>query len=67
MIDVGLQIKRGKSLARGHYPSKSINLLQRLFAGEIRSNDVPLATLRAARRDSVTPQDPNDEELERHL
>lgn len=41
--------------------------LQNLFAGEGRSDDVPLATLRAARRDSLAPQNPNEEELERHL
>ncbi|KAI5121745.1 hypothetical protein M0805_009034 [Coniferiporia weirii] len=59
--------KRGKGLLRGHYSSKSITALQRLFSGESRSNDVPLATLRAGRRDSIGHQDPNDEELERHL
>lgn len=63
----GLQMKRQKSLLRGHYSSKSISALQKLFVGENRSNDVPLANLKANRRDSITPQDPNDEELERHL
>lgn len=61
------QLKRGKSLLKGHYASRSISALQRLFAGDSRSNDVPLANLRAPRRDSVGPQDPNHEELERHL
>ncbi|KAL5522184.1 CCH1 [Sanghuangporus sanghuang] len=60
-------LKRGKSLLKGHYASRSISALQRLFAGDSRSNDVPLANLRAPRRDSVGPQDPNHEELERHL
>ncbi|KII90373.1 hypothetical protein PLICRDRAFT_173801 [Plicaturopsis crispa FD-325 SS-3] len=50
-----------------HYSSKSLSLLQRLFVGETKSNDVPLATLRNPRRDSVGPSNPNDEETERHL
>ncbi|KAL6310254.1 Ion transport protein-domain-containing protein [Sparassis latifolia] len=41
--------------------------LQRLFAGETDANDVPMATIRNGRRDSTIPQDPVDEETERHL
>ena len=53
---------------RGHYANHSISLLHKLFTGESRSNDVPLANLRAARRETITtPQDPNDEKYERHL
>jgi hypothetical protein len=51
----------------GHYPSRSLTLLQQLFAGDTRTDDVPLTNLRQARRDSAVRQDPNDEETERHL
>ena len=51
----------------GHYSKKSITALQKLFSGESKTNDVPLATLRSGKRDSVAPQNPNDEELTRHL
>lgn len=60
-------VKRQKSSLRGHYSTKSIGALQKLFVGEKKSNDVPLATLKANRRDTIAPQDPNDEELGRHL
>ncbi|KAH7925746.1 hypothetical protein BV22DRAFT_1128786 [Leucogyrophana mollusca] len=50
-----------------HLPSRSLTMLQQLFAGTTRSNDIPLASLRKARRNSMTPQDPNEEETERHL
>ncbi|KAF8882238.1 Ion transport protein-domain-containing protein [Infundibulicybe gibba] len=46
-----------------HYSSKSLTALQRLFAGDLRSNDVPLATLRHARQETIG----GDEEIERHL
>lgn len=42
-------------------------MLQQLFAGESRSNDVPLTNIRHGRRDSMAPQNPNDDETERHL
>ena len=38
-----------------------------MFAGDIAAGDVPLTTLRNARRDSVVAADPVDEETERHL
>lgn len=44
-----------------------MRFLQNLFSGEARSEEVPLATLRVARRESLVPQDPNEDELERHL
>ncbi|KAH9979222.1 Ion transport protein-domain-containing protein [Lactifluus volemus] len=47
--------------------NKSLNLLQRLFVGDTPSDDVPLATLRHARMQSSTQQNPTDEETERHL
>ncbi|KAH7908813.1 Ion transport protein-domain-containing protein [Hygrophoropsis aurantiaca] len=50
-----------------HLPSKSLTMLQQLFAGTTGSNDIPLANLRKARRTSMMPQDPNEEETERHL
>lgn len=61
-------MKRNRSFGKGHqYSSKSISALQRLFTGDRRTNDVPLATLRNVRKDTDGPQDPNDEELERHI
>ncbi|KAK7696443.1 hypothetical protein QCA50_001100 [Cerrena zonata] len=51
----------------GHAANKSLNVLQQLFTGEKTTNDVPLATIRSNRRDSVVPHDPVDEETERHL
>ncbi|KAI0073340.1 hypothetical protein K474DRAFT_1666711 [Panus rudis PR-1116 ss-1] len=50
-----------------HYPSKSLNMLQHLFTGEKGETDVPLATLRTNRRDSIGGQNPIDEDTERHL
>jgi hypothetical protein len=47
-----------------------LTALQRLFAGEVKSNDVPLKTLRHKRNATVDEgevQDPLDEETERHL
>ena len=61
------KVKRRASTRRSHYTSKPMSFLQSLFAGESRSDDVPLATLRVARRDSLAPQNPNEEELDRHL
>ncbi|RDB21766.1 Calcium-channel protein cch1 [Hypsizygus marmoreus] len=45
-----------------HYSSKSLNALERLFAGESRSNDVAMTTLRHGRKDTG-----HDDETERHL
>ncbi|GLB42802.1 putative calcium channel [Lyophyllum shimeji] len=45
-----------------HYSSRSLNALQRLFAGEARSDDVPMSTLRHGRAETD-----HDEETERHL
>ncbi|TDL23428.1 hypothetical protein BD410DRAFT_897507 [Rickenella mellea] len=58
---------RSKPSLRGRQFGGSINLLNRLFTGESRSDDVPLATLRAARKMSVMPQAPHGDEMERHL
>ncbi|OBZ73074.1 Calcium-channel protein cch1 [Grifola frondosa] len=52
---------------RQYSAMSSLRRLQALFSGETTSNDVPLTTLRNGRRDSVAPQDPVDEETERHL
>ncbi|KLO12110.1 hypothetical protein SCHPADRAFT_875932 [Schizopora paradoxa] len=61
------QLRRGSSILRKGYTSRPMIFLQNLFSGEARSDEVPLATLRVARRDSLVPQDPNEDELERHL
>jgi voltage-dependent calcium channel len=50
-----------------HYSSKSLTTLQRLFAGDPKSYDVPLATLRHARTETVPDLNLIDEETERHL
>ncbi|TFK38523.1 high-affinity cell membrane calcium channel [Crucibulum laeve] len=50
-----------------HYPSKSLTALQRLFAGETRTNDIPLASLRHARQDTLGHGDHYNEEMEKHL
>lgn len=57
----------GKPGGGRHIPSKSLNMLQQLFTGENGTTDVPLATIRTNRRDSVVPHDAVDEETERHL
>ncbi|KAI0050088.1 hypothetical protein FA95DRAFT_1487881 [Auriscalpium vulgare] len=57
----------GRKKGMKHYTNKSLNALQQLFIGDTHPNDVPLATLRNARRDDMTPQDPTLEETERHL
>ena len=56
----------GRSGGPKHVSKKSLNILQNLFSGE-KSDDVPLATLRSNRRDSVAAHDAIDEETERHL
>lgn len=50
-----------------HYSARSLNVLERLFAGKTRSNDVPLAKLRHVRSESIAKMVPHDEEMERHL
>ncbi|THH14934.1 hypothetical protein EW146_g5467 [Bondarzewia mesenterica] len=64
-----LQRRAPENRKRGvrHYTSKSLNMLQQLFIGDTHPNDVPLANLRNGRRESLKTQDPNDEEMERHL
>lgn len=67
VIFTSSQVNAGFRRSARHYPSKSLTMLQRLFAGESHNNDVPLTNLRQVRRNSVTPQNPNDDETERHL
>jgi hypothetical protein len=50
-----------------HYPSKSLTALQRLFAGDPTSYDIPLTTLRHARNETNSDANVIDEETERHL
>ncbi|KIK93928.1 hypothetical protein PAXRUDRAFT_828487 [Paxillus rubicundulus Ve08.2h10] len=52
-----------------HLQQRSITLLQQLFTGSTRSDDVPLVNLRQARFDSTTTQDPVEHGTgtERHL
>ncbi|KAF9005006.1 Ion transport protein-domain-containing protein [Cyathus striatus] len=47
-----------------HYTNKSLTALQKLFAGELKSDDMPMQTLRHARQETLGHQ---DEEVERHL
>lgn len=42
-------------------------MLQQLFIGDTQSNDLPLQNLRNAKRESVNTQNPNEDEMERHL
>lgn len=54
----------------GHFSTKSLTALERLFAGETkRTNDIPLATLRHARQPQPESQLGShvQEEVERHL
>lgn len=53
-----------KRFKPGHYSSKSLTALQKLFAGEVKSGST-MATLRHARQEPSA--DPYDEEIERHL
>ncbi|KAJ6583225.1 hypothetical protein B0H10DRAFT_2340382 [Mycena sp. CBHHK59/15] len=50
-----------------HYSNKSLTALQRLFAGEVKSNDVPLTTLHHARNETLGGGHAQDEETERHF
>ncbi|KAJ7583970.1 Ion transport protein-domain-containing protein [Mycena floridula] len=47
-----------------HYHTKSLTMLQRLFAGKAESDDVPMTSLRHVRAETTGEQ---DEETERHL
>ena len=50
-----------------HVTHKSLSILQRLFIGETQSDDVPLATLQHARKQSATSQKSTDKETDGHL
>ncbi|KAJ6570981.1 Ion transport protein-domain-containing protein [Mycena vulgaris] len=50
----------------GHYSTKSLTALQKLFAGETKS-DIPLETLRHGRGETFRGGDPQADETERHL
>lgn len=50
-----------------HFANKSLSLLQRLFIGDTQSDDVPLTTLRHARKQSGTLQKSTDKETDGHL
>ncbi|KDQ58077.1 hypothetical protein JAAARDRAFT_69375 [Jaapia argillacea MUCL 33604] len=57
-----------KALVQDHtIPIQHIRSTPNLFVGAPEPQDVPLATIRSAKRQSVGPQDPNDEETDRHL
>ncbi|KZT03083.1 uncharacterized protein LAESUDRAFT_660488 [Laetiporus sulphureus 93-53] len=61
-----------EALRKGRLPAKYLaktylQHLQRLFSGDAEVEQVPLASMRNGRRDSVMPQDAMDEETERHL
>ncbi|KAG6811221.1 hypothetical protein H0H92_008482 [Tricholoma furcatifolium] len=47
---------------RGHFSTRSLNVLERFFAGEPRSNDVPMSTFKNGR-----PEARHDDETDRHL
>ncbi|THU96001.1 hypothetical protein K435DRAFT_778779 [Dendrothele bispora CBS 962.96] len=57
----------GGSSRRGlrHYTTKSLSALQKLFAGDEKSYDVPLTTLKHTRNETLGTL--GDEETERHL
>jgi hypothetical protein len=50
----------------GRYSSKSLTVMQKLFAGKTK-NDIPLRTLRNARSGTLGEDRPPDEEMERDL
>ncbi|KAH9024879.1 Ion transport protein-domain-containing protein, partial [Lactarius pseudohatsudake] len=50
-----------------HVTNKSLSILQRLFIGDTQSDDVPLTTLRHARKQSAPLQDSTDEDTDGHL
>ncbi|KAI8976389.1 Ion transport protein-domain-containing protein [Trametes punicea] len=63
-----IDVTTRRGVTSRQYTAKStLRRLQRLFAGEITAGDVPLTTLRHARRESAAGADPIDEETERHL
>ncbi|KAG6833309.1 hypothetical protein H0H87_008941 [Tephrocybe sp. NHM501043] len=45
-----------------HYSSKSLNILERLFAGEQKFNDLPMSTFKNGK-----PETSHDDETDRHL
>ncbi|KAG6853800.1 hypothetical protein C0991_001250 [Blastosporella zonata] len=49
---------------RGHYSSKSLNILERFFAGESKSNDLPMSTFKNGKPE---PSANHDDETDRHL
>ncbi|KAF8840292.1 hypothetical protein BDN67DRAFT_996862 [Paxillus ammoniavirescens] len=61
--------KRAPSSAKRvrHLQQRSITLLQQLFTGSTRTDDVPLVNLRQGRLDSTASQGPVEHETERHL
>ncbi|KAH8980165.1 Ion transport protein-domain-containing protein [Lactarius hatsudake] len=50
-----------------HVTNKSLSILQKLFIGDTQSDDVPLTTLRHARKQSATLQNSTDEDTDGHL
>ncbi|KAF8639058.1 hypothetical protein AX17_001754 [Amanita inopinata Kibby_2008] len=52
---------------RGHYYSKSLTALQRLFAGDTHSNDIPLVTLRHARNETLAGIRKDEDGADRQL
>ncbi|KAL1701237.1 Ion transport protein-domain-containing protein [Schizophyllum commune] len=58
---------KGSIRGKKHYPSKSLSALQRLFAGDTASNDVPMSTLKHARSETLAALNEQDDEAERHL
>ena len=49
-----------------HYSSKLLTALEQLFTGEVKTDDIPMTTLRQG-QEASTSMDPLDEEMERHL
>uniref|UniRef100_D8Q6Y7 Calcium-channel protein CCH1 n=1 Tax=Schizophyllum commune (strain H4-8 / FGSC 9210) TaxID=578458 RepID=D8Q6Y7_SCHCM len=58
---------KGSIRGKKHYPSKSLSALQKLFAGDTASNDVPMSTLKHARSETLAALNEQDDEAERHL
>ncbi|KAL1742981.1 Ion transport protein-domain-containing protein [Schizophyllum fasciatum] len=58
---------KGSVRGKKHLPSKSLSALQRLFAGDTASNDVPMSTLKHARSETLAALNEQDDEAERHL
>lgn len=62
-----LQVSAEGKKAAGHYPSRSLKLLQSFFVGEQPISEIPLTNLKNLRRDSAAHSDPNDDEMGSHL